>query len=383
MPRLLRVAPITFAVIVAIAAPTLAGGKAPPGVPAAARFVSPTGSDAGACTRQSPCLSFDRAYRAARAGETVEVAGGAYASQTIGVDATKVSTRDVVFRPRPGASVDVGGNGLTVFGRHIEFRDFRVSGGWHAKPGSDDLTFRRVRSKDLFITSASNIRVLGGSIGPTTDYDPQIKPNSSSSPVPRNIVLDGVYFHDMTLSPGSNAHVECLQVAEVDGLTIRNSKFTNCAHHSIFISAWWDGMVRNVTLENNWGGSVPNGYYGFRVAPYDGHCENVVLRNNSSVMPILIDDCRSVRMIANVAPQEQRLCRSGVIYEHNVWQGAKCSPTDVNAPSGFRDPAKFDLHLRLGSRAIGRGSPKEFPARDIDGQRRPRGGRPDAGADEA
>lgn len=372
---------IAFAVILAIAVPTGAGGTTT-AVPAATLYVSPDGSDSGVCRRETPCRTFDRAYRAARPGEMIELAGGTYPSQTIAVDATKSSARDVLFRPARGAAVDVASDGLTVFGRHIEFRDLRVSGGWHAKPGSDDLTFRRVRSKDLFITSASNIRVLGGSIGPTVDYDPQIKPNSPTSPVPRNILIDGVYFHDMTLSPGSDSHVECLQVAEVDGLVIRNSKFNNCAHHYIFISAWWDGMVRNVTLENNWGGSVPAGYYGFRIAPYDGHCQNIVVRNNSVTVPFLVDDCRSVKMIGNVGPQQQWTCRKGVMYTHNVWQGARCGPTDLNAPSGFRDPARFDLHLKAGAPAIGRGDPASFPVRDIDGDRRPRGARPDAGADE-
>ncbi len=41
----------------------------------------------------------------------------------------------------------------------------RTSGGFFAKPGSDDLTFRHIRTKDLFIVSASNVRVIGGSVG--------------------------------------------------------------------------------------------------------------------------------------------------------------------------------------------------------------------------
>ena len=49
---------------------------------------------------------------------------------------------------------------------------------------------------------------------------------------------------------------------------------------------------------------------------------------------------------------------------------------------GFRNAAAGDLHLVKGARAIGHGAQGSFPARDIDGQRRPQGRRVDAGADE-
>jgi hypothetical protein len=48
----------------------------------------------------------------------------------------------------------------------------------------------------------------------------------------------------------------------------------------------------------------------------------------------------------------------------------------------FVDENGFDLHLARGSAAIDRGDPSAYPRRDIDGQRRPGGRAPDAGADE-
>jgi hypothetical protein len=44
---------------------------------------------------------------------------------------------------------------------------------------------------------------------------------------------------------------------------------------------------------------------------------------------------------------------------------------------------RCDLHLAPGSPALNRGDPGTYPARDIDGQSRPLGSGPDAGADEA
>lgn len=51
--------------------------------------------------------------------------------------------------------------------------------------------------------------------------------------------------------------------------------------------------------------------------------------------------------------------------------------------AGYADRTGFDLHLSLSSPAIDRGNPFSFPATDIDGDPRPRGPAPDAGADEA
>jgi hypothetical protein len=71
-----------------------------------------------------------------------------------------------------------------------------------------------------------------------------------------------------------------------------------------------------------------------------------------------------------------------LVYRYNVLDGGTCNPTDRNAPSGFVD-ARSNLHLRRSAAAINRGDPKSYPKRDIEGQRRPKGRVPDAGADEA
>ena len=76
-------------------------------------------------------------------------------------------------------------------------------------------------------------------------------------------------------------------------------------------------------------------------------------------------------------------CDSRIAYSYNVFQGGTCSSTDANAPAGFRNPGALDLHLLAGSVAINRGNSGSYPGLDIDGQTRPMGGRPDAGADEA
>lgn len=64
--------------------------------------------------------------------------------------------------------------------------------------------------------------------------------------------------------------------------------------------------------------------------------------------------------------------------------GAACGPNDfiVGGDVGYVDSATLDLHLGPGSAAVDRGNPLEFPTHDIDGDARPVGLAPDAGADE-
>ena len=312
------------------------------------------------------------------------LAGGTYGGQSIPVDGTKTSTADVIFQPASGANVVVSGS-VNVYGDHVEIRDMDITGGWSTYTGADDITFRNIDQKHFFVMSSTNVNIIGGSVGPTLDYDSQIKVYNFGSPIAsRNILVDGVYFHDSTLSAGSDAHVECLQVYGSENVTIRNSKFFNCAHHDVFIDAEPFGTLRNITVENNMGDRVRSGYYSFR-AGSPGACENVVFRYNSSPTPtnLACTGGTGNRFVGNVGPLAQGQCRSFVVYRYNVWDGADCSTSDINAPSGFRNPGAFDLHLSAGSAAIDRGDPAEYPARDIDGDLRPAGSAPDAGADEA
>jgi len=353
-------------------------------VAAASVFVSPTGSDLAPCTRAAPCASFDRAYRVAAPGAIVELEPGFYPAQTIRSDPRKTSPQDVVFRAAPGAQVTVTGE-VDVHASHLELRGLRLDGGWYARPGASDLTFRNVRSAHLFVTSASHVRVLGGSIGPGEDYDPQISSASPGAPPPTDVLIDGVRFHDWTRT--GDQHVECLQVGSAVRLTIRNSRFSNCETHDVFVRSWGRGYpLRDVTIENNFFGKTRVGFYSLRLAKGEEPCERFLVRHNSATQNLFSDcDARDVRFRANVMPSMTRAACTGggSSWDWNVYgSGVRCGPNDRVGPLRFRDPARFDLHLLPGSAAIGRGDPAGSPARDIDGDRRPVGSRADAGADE-
>lgn len=351
--------------------------------PTAAVFLSPSGSDANACTRTAPCASFDRAYRAAQPGQIVELAAGEYPEQMINPDSSKTSAAHVLFRPAAGASVTV--DGMTVDGSHITMQGFTVKGDWQTDQVTNDVTFRNLTvNGGIFANSSSNISVIGGSVGGIQNYKPQIgawPPGTHNS----NILIDGVTFHDVTRTDDS-IHVECLLVAGIVGLTVENSTFKNCGVFDLSIGELnGSGPPANIVIQNNFfGGS--DGFFSLDFNTNTTALTNVLIRNNSSSQEMYLGNdiaqLTNVRVIANVAPYHGYSCDDRISYAYNVWDGARCGATDVNAPLKFRDPANSDFHLLPGSRAIGHGDPSSFPPRDIDGQRRPQGKRIDAGADQ-
>ena len=356
----------------------------PPSEPPASVFLSPSGSDGNPCSPALPCVSFDRAYHVAQPGQVVEVAGGTYGDQDVLADGSKTSSADVIFRPAAGASVSLGS--LEVFGSHLTFRQLTVNGDWQTYHGTDDVTFRDVTVHGVILTqSSSNITVIGGSVGGTVDTKSQFG-NWPVGTNNTNIVVDGVSFHDVTRS-GSGVHVECLLVGGTIGFVLRNSRFSNCDVFDVSIGQMNDSAPpSNITVENNFFGAS-NGYFSFDINTTTASLSNVLIRNNSSPQQMYLGNAlpvlSNVRVIANVAPISASNCEARILYSYNVWQGGACGATDVSAASGFRNPAANDLHLVAGAAAIDRGDPSGYPATDIDGQARPQGARPDAGADEA
>jgi hypothetical protein len=167
----------------------------------------------------------------------------------------------------------------------------------------------------------------------------------------------------------------------VDTITIRNSRFNNCdGTGDIGIT---NGPHDNVTLENNFLGKAGDAYFAIQITK---NIRNLVMRNNSASKAVIFSDSDSggpYLFEGNYMPYNASTCASGVTYRNNVLRGGTCGPTDFLVGAlRFVDENGFDLHLAADSEAIGRGNPGSFPGTDIDGESRPMGGTPDAGADE-
>jgi hypothetical protein len=374
-------------------------------------YVSPNGSDFTRCTRVAPCHGFDRAYHLARPGDVVHVASGVYPSQSIGLDPSKANaSSDVVFKGTADGSVHVAGE-LKIYARHLSLNDMTI-GDWYA--GANDsrvspdrqagfLTFRNVHTRDFYVSGASNVSVIGGSVGPSTDPQAgaaQIKPCYRCTYSVTNIRIVGVNFHDVTrtsVGEDRGIHTECLHVwGGVSNIVIRNSRFTNCAIMDVFIENdhGLAGDIRDVTVENNFfdvpgstTGGASAGSYSLYVAGQGGSLHNVDMRFNSFLSTAIVDsfrgDSTKLAFVGNVGVRPAWQCEDGVEFAYNVWDHAKCSTTDRRGILGFERPSANNLHLLQTSSALG-AVPLAVaaPATDIDAQRRPLRAPRDAGADQ-
>ncbi len=390
----------------ALAVAAVAGGTALVGSPlaapasgqaaASAVYVSPGGSDAGQCTQEAPCKSLARAYALAAPGAQVLIGAGRYPAQSVPPETGKPAPA-VVFRPQDGSLVTL--ESLIVRASHVEFRDLHVSEFWYVGANSSavaaadqphDVTMRDVDASRIFVTGAADVSVLGGSIGPAVDSSSEIKACSGCTYAPTRILLDGVTFHDYTRStPGT--HMQCLQVYPAQELTIRNSRFSNCAIMDLFLSNYGrGGDLRGITIENSvfdrpgsHAAALSSGSSALSIAPNGRSLTDVRIAYNSLLATLAIGAAArigGVTVDSNVGSLASWSCAKGVTYAHNVWTGAKCGPSDVVAASGFADPDALDLHLVRGAAAIGGGDAADHPATDIDGTPRPTRAPPDAGA---
>lgn len=356
--------------------------------PASARtlFVGPRGSDVSRCSKARPCKSFDRAYRVARAGDLVIVRGGRYPDQLIRRDPRKTTFRDVVFSAARGARVVIATD-LDVYGSHITFKRMRLLENWHAREGARDLTFINMNAQRFHVTSASNIRVVGGSMGPSFNQVSQIKAADGSRVAPRNIRISRVRFHDYRRT-SSTQHMECIHVMAVDGLVIRRSRFRRCSIFDISFNEHGESnKMRRILLENNYfARTLDGGHFAVHFSSGDP-CEALVRYN--TFLQGISTDCpetgAGVRIHSNILPSmSSSVCRrNGYMWNWNVYEsGTRCGPRDRVARVSFVNRARFDLRLTRYSAARNRGYRGGMARDDILGHRRPQGRAPDAGAHE-
>ncbi|HST54961.1 MAG TPA: choice-of-anchor Q domain-containing protein [Solirubrobacteraceae bacterium] len=377
----------------------------PPPSGSADLYMAPSGSDSGSCTQSAPCASLARAYTVAQPGDTVELAGGTYSGTSLPA-VSKSSTTDVLFKAASGATPTFS-NTVHVAAQHVELDNIKFASTFWVDETAANVTARNDTYKNFEVISSgtkapTNISFIGGSAGPAADTNNIIGSNGTSTTAsPTNILIDGVKVHDYTLSAGSSAHVDCLQVWAANGLTVRNSTFTDCEVFDIFLQFLPGGSAgtpSNVTIENNSLDCCRSGFYSIMLPLHSGatggsHFSNVTIRNNSTNKAMTADPdatYTNVKFDGNIGPSLVFYSNAsgnlggkpaGVSADYNVWySGSKIGTHDQVAASGFVNPGGLDFHLLPGAAAIDHGNPSDYPTTDIEGDSRPNGAAPDAGA---
>ena len=282
----------------------------------------------------------------------MQVANGSYSDTQIAADSTKTSLNHVVFRPVAGATVNITASTFTVNASHVEVQGFRFANEWWVGPSTTDVTFRNTHASSFYIASEgsqypSDISVIGGDVGPAVDTWSTIGSNGlNATSGPKNVLIDGVRFHDYTVSAGSGSHTECLQVWGADGLTIRNSRFTNCYYFDILFNHIQGGNTptpTNILVENNFFEccGAPNQYSVRLSDSWGGVWNNVTIRNNSSNSPMSIGTgttYTNVKVTANIMPKVDGT-PAGVAFDYNVWyQGTKIGTHDQSPHPDSKTP---------------------------------------------
>ena len=144
----------------------------PPPTGSANVYVSPGGSDS-TCVRSDsskPCASFNKAFSIAQSGDLVQVAAGAYGSQSI---SQSTKTAAVTVRPAAGATVTVAS--LSVSASHFHIEGIVAAGSGQSRgdlsicssecnPGLVDVLIKDGGFRSAFIR-ASGVTVQGGDYG--------------------------------------------------------------------------------------------------------------------------------------------------------------------------------------------------------------------------
>ena len=356
-------------------------------------FVAPGGSDAGSCTSTAPCATFSRAITLAAPGQVVEVAAGSYPPQTI--SAVKAGPAPVVVAPAPGAAVSV--TSLAITGAYVEFRSMSVTGGYDVTPPGQFVTFRDIHTAHAFIVG-NDTTIVDGEIGPidscVTGAEDGLQIWQRNAIATTRVTVDHVYIHDVSDHdngcagfPNAGVHDDCVQILAGHFTTIRNSTFFNCPTSNV-IARPFNDTLDHLTIEGNVLNPERRPGASLSIGSTGDTCANVVIQYNTAIDASSIFNCSTAMIVrGNIFPAPRGgACAFGLTpqYSYDVWvMGPACSATDRVCTPAFVDPTVRDFHLlATDTCAKDHGDPANFPATDLDGQSRPLGLAPDAGADE-
>ncbi len=275
-------------------------------ITAAVVFTGQAGAAAGVCNSWptgAPTAAWQgtiqASLQAATPGSVVVVPPGTYPGQTVTYVGSTVVCSYVDASAATFGTLEMDGaqeiwiRGATLTGL-FNVRLSTVNNNIPSARISRDLVFEDFDAKTFLWRNVEHIRVIGGAFG---GWDASINPlgppkvgayiaeSGAPARLSNDVVIDGTVFHDMLRTLAGTAHAECFYFdAGVDGLTIRNSTFTNCGVFDIFSNGISAGRpITNVLIEGNLLDVPRDGVGGAAPSVFDlkGGASNWTIRGNS------------------------------------------------------------------------------------------------------
>ena len=365
-------------------------------------------------------------------GTTYYVADGSYAAYTFNDAASGTTAITVVKATAADHGTGTGwlatyGDGASTFASlrivstgYVDVKGIVVTAGIDIEPPSGGLpsathhiTLRGITAQSLGVVG-QDILVQGGSFGGFNACDVnnpediiqvwQSPDSGGTYHAATRVTFDGVTVHDVTdngnLCAGlstSGRHVDCMQILAGHFITIKNSRFYNCATSDIIARPFRD-TLNDIVVENNFFQEVmsPGASINF-LSDNDLISGTNIFRYNSMSGTLLVGTATlaagaSIQVYGNIH-QGTWNCLSYVTYSYNIYTSGStlCGAHSllgtpkfvgpVPAPS-YLGPAP-DFHLAADDTLARRaGNAAAYPATDIDGNPRAVGGAPSIGADE-
>jgi hypothetical protein len=296
--------------------------------------------------------------------------------------------------------------------KHLTLSGFTTTR-YSASQAAAFVTFQNIATGSFYITNATDLQILGGSVGPWDSNalglgeDPEI--GTQTSPQPNNILIQGVDFHNILNTSDPTAHADCLQFTSGTNVTILGNSFHNCGNDADVYIRGDFGPVQNYVIENNFFGAS-QGFFSLRLSGQSAPaptCTNFLIANNSgsrgSVNPSggtgdeMWGNCTAqgsggVKWIGNIAGSMSNSdcsasTATGETWDHNIFiAGSTCGTNGTVGAVSYVNPSENVLDLHLASTT---GLPINYvpqttthAATDYDGQTRPTTTAVEAGADE-
>lgn len=353
------------------------------------------------------CATFDNANDTCDNGDTVKVVGGTYANG----DFTGSNSRSsaCIFEEAEGQSVEINNDLDFSDSAYISVEGFELIGGTSASPvqlgmgGGGVHTANNITAIDITAVpgrvffKGRFLSVIGGEFGGYNSCDSgqeldgiQVGRVDNVSASTTDVLLDGVYVHDVRKNPTScsNAHTDCLQFLGITNGIIRNNRFVNCPTIGILArpQEGSESVVDNLLIENNFIGPVLDGTEGFNIGSDADICTNVVIRYNTFPADTGTFDCggggsSGNALKGNYVGGSASCGDASVTYSYNRWSSGACGSNAATCTPTFVDAATHNYHIQSSDTCLkGAGDNSSHPATDYDGD--VRSPNVDIGADE-